>query len=223
MGTLTGTNILAIARSVSNMDTTRWSDADVLPLLNEALRDLVMLLPIANTTRATPTLVAGTRQTLAGLGLTTGMQFIDFVRNFDAGGTVPGFAIRRVPDGRAFLDAFFPNWHNDAASATIRHFFTDEADPTAAYVWPQANGTGKAEIIYSALPAPFASLGAAISVDDQYANAVGYLLVARMHQRNEPGTLSWDAAQQFRGMAAQLLGVKMTTTKLLDRSKDEGV
>jgi hypothetical protein len=221
MGTITGTQILAIARSVANMDTTRWLDADVLPLLNEALRDLVVVYPQANPVTSIASFVAGTRQTISGMALTRGMQFIDFVRNFDAAGTTPGLAIRRVVGGRKWLDQYRPNWHNDTATTSVRHFLTDEEDPTVAWVWPPSDGTSKAQVIFSALALPFSALGDVIPIDDRYANPLGYLLLGRMYQRNEPGTLSDARAQESRNTALQLLGVSGALVKRLDRSMDE--
>ncbi len=208
MGTLTGQNIIDRAREVLQ-DTygtpgTRWPDAWALTAINDTQRDVAVYLPSACVKRATPTAQAGTRQTLAGLGLTDGVKLLDVPRNFASNGTTPGRAI--TPRPRQWIDAQRPNWHADTAADAEHYFFEPEA-PTEFYVWPPASGTKKLEVRYYARPADLASLASAIDVDDLYFNAMVHGVIARAFMRSAPYTANPQLAQLHWQYMLQALGV----------------
>lgn len=192
----------------------RWLAATCLAALNDAQREIVLYLPSAYTLAAIPTLGAGTRQTMAGLSLTTGLQFLDVTRNYDAAGTVPGRAITKVD--KAWLDEKRPNWHTETASDVIQHYCLDERDPTAMYVWPPSNAK-KAEVIYSAVPTEISAIGNNIVLADIYANAMTYYLLLRLTMTNKPGQVNPGVAQGWYSLFLQALGVKDQRTKTNDR------
>lgn len=203
MGTLTGQDITDRAWALNNDTGVRWVSALCLAAINDGQREVVMYLPSAFTKSATPTLIAGTRQTLSGLSIADGVQVLDVPRNYV--GANPGQAITQRT--RAWIDETRPGWHNETASATVRHFFTDERDPKSFYVWPPSNG-GKIELVYAAVPPELGALATVISLDDVYANALMYYLMFRMATVNKTGQQSPAAAQNWYALFLQALGVK---------------
>ena len=186
----------------------RWPADEELRWLNDGQREVVNQLPSAYTLSANPTVVAGTRQTLAGLGLTTGIQFIDVPRNFNLAGTVPGRAITLRK--REWFDDNRPAWHNEVAAEAM-HFVMDPRDPKAIYLYP-AITSGKIEVIYSAAPPDLGSLAAVISIDDIYANALQFFMLFSMYSKDASYTNAPAKAGAYFQMFMQSLGKKAENT-----------
>lgn len=217
MGTITGTQINERARIILQ-DTAgstgiRWPDTEGLLWINDGLRAVVIELPTACVKTAIRTLLADTRQTLEGCGITDGVQFAKLPRNYNAAGTTPGRAVIVRP--MAWLDEQLPNWHNDAAGPAV-HYMFDPNDPKTFYIWPKANGTDKGEIVYYAVPAPLAALTDPISIDDIYANALQYYLLFRSFSKNANYTKNPQTAMAYYQLFLQCLGVKDSRVKALD-------
>jgi len=206
MGTITAQSIIDDGWELMNDTGVRWIASSCLKALSSGQREIVMYLPSSYTLAAIPTLVAGSRQTLAGLSLTTGLQFLDMTRNYASNGTTVGPAITRTT--RDWLDDNRPGWHSETGTATIQHYCTDPRDPKACYVWPPSAGSTKAEVIYSAAPASIATLETAITLDDIYANPLMYFLLFRMSLKNKPGGMNPANAQMWYSLMLQSLGVK---------------
>lgn len=208
MGTITGQQIADRAwikvQEQTGSSATRWTPAEALLWLNDGQRETVHQLPKANTIRATPTVVSGTRQTLAGLGLTAGIEIVDVVRNMATDGTTPGRAI--VKRDRAWLDLRNPNWHSDTAADAYDWMF-DERDPKAFYIYPAKPG-GKLEVIYSALPTDLASLASAISLDDTYANALQWFLLFSFYSKDATFNRGQQLAASYWALFMQALGLR---------------
>jgi len=191
----------------------RWPSTEQLLWVNDGQREVVINLPSAYVKTAIATLTAGTRQNLATLGFTDGIQFMKFVRNFDAAGTAPGRAVTVKP--MMWLDEQRPTWHADAAGDAI-HCFYEANDPKTFYVWPKADGTKKGEIVYSAAPPEMAALGNTISLDDIYANALQYYVLFRSFSKNATYTKAPQLAAAYYQLFLQSLGIKDQRVKALD-------
>lgn len=209
MGTLTGQSLVdrawVIAQDSMGGGGTRWPGAECLPAINDGQRELVTFLPSACIKATIATLVVGTRQTLTGLGLTDGVQFLKMPRNYAANGTTVGRAV--IPKPMGWLDESRPNWHTEAAGEVVHTFF-DAAEPKTFYNWPPASGTTKGEIVYYAVPTDLASLSSTIGVDDIHANALQYYLLFRMFSKNSVFTKAPQLAGGFYALFLQLLGVR---------------
>lgn len=143
----------------------RWSASEMLDWLNDAQRQIVLLIPEANVVAATLTPVAGTKQVLP----TDAARLVRVVRN------TGGAAIRLVD--QAALDAANPSWHTDTAASIAKNYTFDGRSPKIFYVYPPASGSGSYDILYSQIPAPLALVSANITLDDLYGAAiVDYLL-----------------------------------------------
>jgi hypothetical protein len=209
VGTYTGQNILDRARDKANdEDTTkRWSDAKALQYINDGQIAAVGVLPSVYTLAATPTAVAGsTRQTLAGLGLTTGLTIVDVPRNIASDGATPGRAMTKRD--RVWLDDHRPRWHTEMA-AEAYHWCQDERDPKAVYVYP-AKTAGKLEIIYSAMPPALATLASTIAVDDIYADTLQWYLLFSFYSKDATNNRGQQMAATYYGLFLQSLGVRTT-------------
>ena len=210
MGTLTGMNIADRAWYKANEATggtaTRWTSTEALLWLNDAQRAIVVALPRANTVRATPTVVAGTRQTLAGLGLTTGIGISDISANYNAAGTVRGRAI--VKSEKSYFDDALPGWHAETATEA-KHWFYDDTDPLAFYIWPAiTSAAGKLEILYPALPTDLATINSTISLGDEYAEAMQMYLLYSFFSKDATYAKSPQTAASAYGMFQGLLGIR---------------
>lgn len=221
---ITGQNIVDRARIKAKdaATTKRWSDAESLYWLNDGQREVVQVLPRANTKRVLATVASGTRQTLTGLGITDGIQFMDVVRNYDTTGVTPGSAI--VKCKRSDLDGKYRNWHSRLA-AEADHWMSDEDDPTAIYIWPAVSGSGKLEVIYSALPTDLASLASTISLNDVYANALQWFLLFSWHSKDAEHEKSALRASSYYQLFLQSLGVRdkrVSETQAKSNAKQAG-
>lgn len=179
MATITAQQIIDKCEIVLQ-DTTniRWPVAELLGWLNDAQREVVAFRPDAANKVAQMSVVAGTKQTLPG----DGYQLLNVVRNYDAGGTVAGRAVRKVP--QELLDAQLPDWHSTSATASVLHYTFDPRSPRVFYVYPPSTGTTKLEILYSATPTLLAAVGDVITVDDIYANVLTDYVCYRAYSKD---------------------------------------
>jgi hypothetical protein len=220
----TGQQILDRARLKAN-DTTSgsytWGDTEALLWINDAQRAIVGALPKAGATSAMPTVAAGSRQTLAGLSLTDGIEIIDVVCNVS--GTTRGAPVRRT--SRAWLDDNVPGWHV-ATGAAIEHWTFDERDPKAFYIYPQvASGTPKLEIIYAKLPADLASLGSTFGLDDIYADAAQNFVLFSFFSKDITKLKSAQLAQTYWNLFRTALGLReqnILQTSAAGKAKESG-
>ena len=177
---------------------TRWPSADMLTRISGAQREVALNLPIAYVLKASGTLAAGSRQTLAGMGITNGASIVDLPRN-----TV-GRAITKRE--RAWMDNARPEWHDETGTKVV-HWFFDERDPTACYVYP-AVAAGAVDVVYHAIPADLGSLAASLVLADIYANAVMYFALSLMYAKDLNSIKSQGYATYYRQLAMQSLGLR---------------
>lgn len=208
-----GQDIVDRAWSILQDAGARWTPATELRWVNDAQREVMTYLPSANPKVTIKALTAGTRQTFSGLTITDGIQFLAMRRNFAADGTTPGPAVSLK--AMSWIDESNPNWHTDAA-AYAKHAFFDALEPKAFYVWPPADGTKKAEILYSATPAELTALSQAISLDDIYANAMQYYVLSRSMSNVVNGAKMLPLAGAYYTLFMQALGVKDARLKAMD-------
>ena len=137
----------------------------------------------------------------------------DGQRQDSVDGATPGRAI--TPASMETLDRVRPNWHTDTASVDARHYLFDPRDPKTFYVTPpQPTPAGKIEAVYAATPADVAAASNPITIDDIYATALYYFILARAHSKETPGADTGKAA----GYYNLFLGVLGLKAKAEDRS-----
>lgn len=190
---------------------TRWLPSELLGWLNDGQAEICSLVPNANPSTATVTLVGGTKQTAP----TDALYINGFIRNMGVGGTTPGGIIRQVT--RNFLNSFIVGWANAATSTTVTHIAYDPADSNLDYyVYPPQPATGMSsiELVYSKVPDIIPSTGTpVITIRDIYANALlDYVLYRAFGKDSEYGNQS-DRSQIHYKMFSNAIGIKYTIEK----------
>jgi hypothetical protein len=149
---------------------TKWVLAtELFGYVNSAQRAICRLVPSAYVLSASTILIAGCKQAVAA-GTT---QIIDIPRNMGVSpGSTPGRAITRVR--KADMDRANPNWMTDTAAATVLNWMYDLASPLIFYVYPPqpSSGFGYVEIERAAAPADIATHGTAITLGDEWEQAI---------------------------------------------------
>jgi hypothetical protein len=196
----------------------RWQASEMLGWHNDGQREIVMVLPSAYTKAAKVAPVASeTRQTLAGMSITDGLQVIRPTRNFNAAGSTPGRAITKI--AHAVLDQEKPAWHSETAAEAI-HYTSDPADPKAFYLWPAITGGGKVELVYSAAPPDATAITDTIALDDIYSNALQYYMLFRaLTKRTANSAPARQEAAAYYNLMLQVLGVKDRITMGTDQAQ----
>ncbi len=222
MGTITCQSIADKAWTKVNEATggsaVRWPTAEAFGWICDGQREIVNQLPRSYAVRSTPTVVAGTRQTLAGLGLTTAIQVLDVVANYNAAGTVRVRAITKR--NRAEIDDQVPTWHSATASEAV-HWYFDDQDPKAFYIYPAIlSAAGKLEIITSDSPADPASIAAAITLDDIYANALQFFVLFSFYSKDATYTKSPQAAATYSSLVQGSRGIRGQNIAGSDKAGD---
>lgn len=209
MGTIIAQSIVDKAEATLFDDANvRWAETELLGHLNDGQRELAALKPDAYSVNAVLQLVAGTRQALpAG-----GTQLFKVVRNMGLDGATPGRVI--TPISMETLDRMRPDWHTETANEQAQHYMADPRDTSIFYVYPpQPVAPAQVEAVYASTPADVA-IGAAIAVDDIYATALYYFIMARAHSKETPGADQGKAA----GYYSLFLGVLGQKSQGEDRS-----
>lgn len=194
--------------------TKRWGSAEALLWVNDGRREIVNLVPSANTVRSVLQPVSGSRQTFSGLGLTKAFQVLDIPRNMDADGVTPGKVITKVP--KAWLDQSRPSWHTETATEAD-HWVADPADPTAFSLYP-AKSAGKIEVLAHTMPDDLTSLANSIGLSDIYANALQWFVLFSFYSKDSEHQKSAALASQYASAFAQSLGVRATNTITSNRA-----
>lgn len=200
----------------------RWGNAEGILWCADAQMAVVSIVPRAYAQTAVVAAQAGTRQTLAALGLTRGLQPIDIPHNVSANGVTPSSPITKV--ARAHLDDYVRNWHS-ALGTEAEHWMTDDEDPKVFYIYPAISGGGKFRLIYSAMPTDLAALTDTIALDDIYAEAMANYVLFRFFSKDLTSIKSAQLAQMYYGLFERLLGVrdtKISMTESKSNAKQQG-
>jgi hypothetical protein len=199
MATITAQSLIDKAATIlQDATSTRWPAEELLDWLNDGQREVVLFKPDANPVSATVALVEGTKQSIPSEGL----QLLDVIRNM--AGTSPGLAVRLI--GRRTLDEQLPDWHKSTSVSEAKHYLFDERDPRTFWVYPPSDGTGEAEILYSAAPSDIAA-NDTLGVDDTYANALLDYILYRAYLKDADYAANDQRASNQHQRFMQALGV----------------
>lgn len=179
----------------------RWTSDDHESNLNAAIREVVDLRPDAYTQLNTLQLVAGTEQSLGA----TGLYLQKILCNLGVDGLTPGRSPR--PIDSMTLDAFKPDWRNDAADGVVKNFVTDPRTPRRFEVWPpQPEASHYVRVIQTEYPAVVVmGTSTDFPLGDQFINAAVHLSLYFGWQKAVGGDLNRSA--YHRKEALQLLGL----------------
>jgi len=184
----------------------RWTVAERIRWMNEAMGAILTRRPQAFAVRKVLTLVEGTRQEIpAGDSM-----LLDVVRNMAADGTTPGKAIRRTD--RQLLDDTDVDWHTGKKKAAAKHYTFDDRMPREFYVYPPLVAGVKVEAICAALPAALAedATGASLDIGAEYQEAVVNYAAYRCNTKDSEFASPAVATAFYQAFEASL-GIKTTT------------
>lgn len=178
----------------------RWTDGELIDYLNAADRQIVGLVPDANTVESVETITNDiARQTLPAGGI----KFIRASRNYADDGTTPEGVIRFVE--KDALDTYNPEWEFDTALKAdganfFDHYCHDPREPDVFYLYPpQAAPSKKVAVVYSAIPTAVTATTDTFPLDDEFINAAVQYVVYRALTKESRDTLPSAFRQELWG------------------------
>lgn len=186
---------IATARGILNdPSAVRYSAADLLTYANDALDQLVMLVPtLFYSTGVLPCTVG---ETLQSVPTYLAKSLLD-VRRISGGA-----AITRIDKGA--LDAYDPSWHTTAAG-TAKHWMPVDDDPLRFYIYPKAPTGQVIEVSYVRIPGEFTAT-ADTELPTSLSDAVADYIVARAEARDDEHVNSNRAAQFLASFVTKVKG-----------------
>lgn len=170
---------IATARGILNdPDAVRYSDADLLGYANDALDQIVTLVPEWFHARGNVACTAGTTEQQlnnGGAGISDALALVRIDR-ISGGGVV-------VRTDRASLDLYRPSWLTDTAGAAV-NWMPSDVGPLHFSIYPKAPVSQTLEAIYVKQPQEFAS-GVDTGLPTQLADAISDYVVYRAESRDD--------------------------------------
>lgn len=194
-----------VAEILQDVGHVTWTAPQLIGLVNDALRSLVLVRADASSVTASIQLAPGTRQALSA---TADLRFIKLTRNTGPDGQTAGRAIRQ--GDMAALDAFSPDWHVATANVVVREYMFDESRPREFWVNPPVHATTPvwAEAVKSVLPTEVNDGTDTLPVDAIYAPALIEWVLYRAFSRDSEETPNWQRAARHFVAFFNLLQVK---------------
>lgn len=210
MTTFTAQSIIdrfsALVQDTSNV---RWTQSDVIKMINDGQREAVIVKPEVSVKTASVLLTANTtKQALPA----DGVMLLDITHNMGADGATDGDAITIV--SKLALSQSRPSWYSDAATGKVKNYTFDPRIPKLYHVYPKAPATPwYVEMSYSCLPTDVAYISDGnntnlIGIGDEYANALlHYVMYAAYLRDSETAGNAPIAAAHYQAFL-QSLGAK---------------
>lgn len=213
-------DVLSRAQKLIQDDTgIRWPLPELALWFNDGTREVTIHKPSASSKSVVLPLVQGTRQSIPAGDL----MLLRVIRNLKSASTgtnrVGARAVRLV--NRDILDTQRPDWHDETDTPfkpEVKHFVFDESDPTAFYVYPGNDGTGKVEALTSRSPQAVATTGEALTdydvpmpLPDVYANAVLDYILYRAYSKDASFAENMQRADAHYNAFAVSLGAKASS------------
>lgn len=193
MGLLLSTPIATARGILNDPGAVRYSAADLLTYGNDALDQIVGILPQLFHTDATLTCVAGVAQELT---LVSALALVR-VNNIQSGNAV-------TPADRSMLDRFNPAWRSATAAATTNWMPVD-GHPRRFLVTPPAVAGQVLNVTYVAVPGEYA-VSADTGVPASLADAVADYIVYRAESRDDEFINTNRAAQFLASFVQKVTG-----------------
>lgn len=179
----------------TDADSYRYSDDDLLRYANDALDQIVMLVPSYFYERGNVQCVAGEAAQTVGFTDARALVSVDRIRN--------GRALTRVEKGA--LDAFNPGWPTMPPAPAV-HWMNHADSPVRFYVYPPSPAGQVLEVTYVRTPLEY-------SADDDtglpatLADAVADYIVYRAESRDDEHINSNRASQFLASFVQKVKGV----------------
>lgn len=186
---------IATARGILNdPSAVRYTAADLLGYANDALDQIVGMLPQLFHTDGTLACIAGSVE--QELPLATGISLVR-VNNVVGGNAVN-------PADRNMLDAYHPGWRNDTAGAAVNWMPVDNA-PRKFLVYPKAPPAQTLDITYVAVPGEYTATDNT-GLPTVLSDAIADYVVYRAESRDDEHVNSNRAAQFMASFVAKVRG-----------------
>jgi hypothetical protein len=182
------TLITEVRRIIHDENATyRWSDNELIDYVNAGIRQIVQLVPEANTLTAAVQLT----NNLARQELPSG-KFIKVSHNFNDAGTTRSNKVSYCE--KDVLDSYDPDWEDDT---TIKadtddfyiHYCHLSEEPKVYYVYPPCSASKYIGLVYSAIPTAVTIVSDTFGLDDEYINAAITYTVYRALTKEAQDTL----------------------------------
>lgn len=187
----------------------QWLDDELLGYLNEACRETARIRPESSSTTGVLPLVNGVVQSLPQ----NGFFLLEVHSNSNEAGTVDGRAVRRVE--RSTLDVENPNWRTDTATAEVRRFVSNDADPTIFHVSPPNDGSGNLRATWAVVPVAVSQLTDDFPLRDIHSSPVINFVCYRAYDKAgedpslaEKSVMYYNRYLEQMGLTNQVMEVK---------------
>ena len=158
---LTAQNIIdRSSMIIQDLTNVRWPTTELTNWLNDCRRELAVVRPDIYSMMAAQALSAGAKQALPSGGL----RLMDVPRNTSG----PAITVTQ----RGFLDQQNPSWHQMASSNTIKHFMTDERNPSTFWVYPPASSGASVDLVYQSAPVDYSTTSTLSAYEELYGGAM---------------------------------------------------
>ena len=203
-----------VAKELGDPTMVTWNRPTLIGLLNQAVKQVVLVRPDAYSSTENITLVAGTRQSLP----TGALRLLNVTRNMGADGLTAGKVIKYVSQDT--LDAFDPDWHTNTAKAVITGYVYDDSNPDVIYVNPPSDATTQIEVVVSRIPAEldpdmddtdFNDSATVVGLKDIYVNPIMEWMFYKTFSFEASSAASIQAANTHMTSFYNALGVKTKT------------
>jgi hypothetical protein len=179
---------------------TRWTAAELLDYYNMGSRVICSLDHSAYVVRSIVSLTTGTFQTLPN----SGNRLVQVTRNMGTSGVSPGRNITLV--NKEIFDRTYPGWAVDTAATQVIHYMYDASSPRFWYCYPQSNGTGTVEIIYSATPTDSTDTSLSILLKPNFIPALYEYILYMAYDKDSDNPNSAQKASLHSNNFKQMLG-----------------
>ena len=187
---------IGIARSILNdTDSTsyRYSTADLLQYGNDALDQMVTLIPSVFYTQGEVECVEGALQSVS---FDEARALVD-VRRVKDGSAV-------MPTDKKILDAFDPTWTTGTTGAA-KNWMTVDNDPMRFYLYPPAPEAQVVDVIYIRIPDEYEA-DDPTGVPETYADAVADYIVYRAESRDDEHVISQRVQAYYQSFLTKCQG-----------------
>lgn len=200
-----------IAKELGDPTMVTWTRPTLISLLNQAVKQVILVRPDAYSVTELFVLAAGTKQDLPANAL----RLLNITRNMGVGGATPGRSIRLTTDD--LLNAFDPDWHSKTPKAVISSYVYDESTPDVFYVNPPADGTTQIEVQVSRVPdeldpdmddATYNNAATVVGLSDIYVNPLMEWVLYKTFSFEASSASSVQTANTHMNSFYNALGVK---------------
>lgn len=189
-----------VGRLLSDPTHVRWSEGELIDYINDAQRQIVLLVPDANSKTEAFSVTANESKQMLPENWNS-IQLLRITRNLPNGRVI-------YPTLRSAIDAEIPTWHSATGNEVEHYIYDPNADRKTFYVYPRVTAVKTVEVVYSAIPLLVTALSQTLELSDQYINPVVDWVLYRAWAKDAEYAGNASRAQMHEGSFYQQIGVK---------------